>query len=56
MRDSAFENYKQIGFSKKSSYYSLKLCKGKDLQLFANKLIEKVYDPRNSKEHYGSFL
>ena len=30
--------------------------KRKDLLLFANKLIEKVLDPPNAKEHFGSFL
>ena len=30
--------------------------KRKDLLLFANKLIEKVLDPLNAKEHFGSFL
>ena len=48
--------YKRIGFSKKDSYYSMKCLKGKDLLLLANKLIEKVPDPRNAKEHYELFL
>ena len=58
MRDFIFENYyKQIGFSKESSYCSLiRLKKKKDLLLLANKLIEKVADPRTAKEHYESFL
>ena len=44
-RDFIFENYyKQIGFSKEDSYYSLKRSNKKDLLLFANKLIEKVPD------------
>ena len=52
-----FDNYyKQIGFSKESSYYSMKHFKRNDLLLFPNKLIEKVPDPRNAKEHYESFL
>ena len=52
-----FENYyKQIGFSKKNSYYSKKRLKQKELLLLANKLIEKVADPCNAKEHYQSFL
>ena len=50
IRDFFFENYfKQIGFSKASSYYSMKYLKRKDLVLLANKLIEKVPDPRNAK-------
>ena len=35
------------------SYYLMEhLKKKKDLLLLANKLIEKVPDPRNAKEHY----
>ena len=34
----------------------MKRFKIKDLILLANKLIEKVPDPRNTKEHYESFL
>ena len=50
-----FENYyKRIGFSKESSYYSMKHLKRKDSLLLANKLIEEVLDPPN--EHFGSFL
>ena len=30
--------------------------KTKDLLLLANRLIQKVPDPRNAKEHYESFL
>ena len=45
-----FENYyKQIGFSKKNTYYKMKHLKRKDLSLLANKLIEKIPDPRNAK-------
>ena len=57
IRDVIFENYyKRNGFSKGSSYYSMKRLKRKDLLLLANKLIEKVPDPRNAKEHYETFL
>ena len=43
VRDCLFENYyRRIGFSKESSYYSIKRLKKKDLLLLANKLIEKV--------------
>ena len=56
-RDFIFENYyKRIGFSKESSYNSMKRLKRKDLLLLANKLIQKVPDPRNAKEHNESFL
>ena len=57
IRDFIFENYyKRIGLSKEDSYYSIKCLKRKDLLLLANKLIEKLPDPRNAKEHYESFL
>ena len=46
---------KTIGFSKENSYYSIKLLKKKDLLLLTNKLIEKIPDPCNVKEHYQSF-
>ena len=53
IRDFIFENYyKQIGFSKENSYYSMKRLKQKELLLVANKLIEKVPDPHNTKKHY----
>ena len=48
--------YKQIGFSKEGSYCSMKRLKRKDLLLLANKLIDKVPDSCNAKEHYESFL
>ena len=42
IRDYIFENYyKQIGFSKENSYYSMKHPEKKNQQLFANKLTEK---------------
>ena len=57
IRDFIFKNYyKRIGFLKEGRYYSMKRLKRKDLLLLANKLIEKVPDPRNAKEHYESFL
>ena len=50
IRDFIFENsYKRIGFSKENSYCSMKFLKRKDLLLLANKLIERVPDPRNAK-------
>ena len=40
INDFIFENYyKRIGFSKESSYYSMKCLKKKDLWMLANKLI-----------------
>ena len=52
IRDFIFENYyKRIGFSKESTYYSMKRLKRNNL-LFANKLIEKVPDRGNAKEYY----
>ena len=51
IKDFIFENlYKWIGFSKGSSYYSMKqLKKKRDLLLLAKKLIENIPDPRNAK-------
>ena len=46
--------YKRSGFPKKNIYYSLKRLKKKDLLLLANKLVEKIPDPSNAKEHYKS--
>ena len=57
IKDFIFKNYyKIIGFSKESSYYSIKRLKKKDLLLLANKLIEKTSNPRNAKEHNQSFI
>ena len=57
IRDFIFENYyKRIPFSKENSYYSMKHLKREDLLLFANKLIEKIPDPCNAKQHYQSFI
>ena len=51
--DFIFENYyKQIGFVKESSYYSMKRLKRKDLSLLETKLIEKIADLNNAEEHY----
>ena len=61
IKDFIFESYyKRIGFSMENSYYSMKHLKKrytykKDLLLLANKLIEKIPDPCNAKEHYQSF-
>ena len=38
------------------SYYSMENQRKKELQLSAIKLTEKIPDPRNSKEHYQSFI
>ena len=55
--DFIFENfYKRIGFSMENSYYLMKRLKKKDLLFLANKLIEKIPDPRNAKEHYQLFI
>ena len=56
IRGVIFENYyKRTGFSKENCYYLIKQLK-KDCLLFENKLIEKIPDPRNAKEHYQSFI
>ena len=53
IRDFIFENYyKRIGFSKESSYYSMKRLKKIYCCSLKNKLAEKVPDPCNVKEHY----
>ena len=42
LRDFIFENYyRQFGFARENSYYSMKHQKKKDQQLFATKLTEK---------------
>ena len=57
IKDFIFENYfKQIGFSKESSYYSSKRLKRKDLLFITKKFIENVADPHSTKEHSQSFL
>ena len=57
IRDLFFDNYyKRIGFSEESSYFSMKHLKRKELLLLANKLMQKVPDFRNAKDHYNSFL
>ena len=57
IKDFFFENYyKRIGFSKENSYYLMKRLKNKDFLLLLNKLIEKIPDPCNAKEHYKSFI
>ena len=44
LNDFLFENYyRQIGFSKKNSYHSMKHQSKKDLLFLATKLIEKKY-------------
>ena len=58
MRHFIFENYyKWIGSVQERSYSWMKrLKKKKDLLLLANKLIEKIPDPRNAKELYQWFI
>ena len=34
----------------------MKRLKKKDLMLLTNKLMEKIPDPRDAKEHYQSFI
>ena len=56
IKDFIFENYyKRIGFSKQSSYYSVKRL-NENIYCCANKLIRNISDPRNAKEHYKSFM
>ena len=50
LRDFIFNNYyRQIGFAKENSYYSMERQRKKDLLSFASKLIEKIPDPSNTK-------
>ena len=57
IRDFIFQNYyKRIAFSKEKSYYSMTPLKKKNLLLLAKKLIEKIPDTRNGKEHYETFI
>ena len=56
MNSETFGNYyKRIGFVKERSYYSMGYLKKKDLLLLAIKLMKKIPDPCNAKEHYQSF-
>ena len=56
IKDFIFENYyKEIGFSKKNSYNSMKHLTKKDLFSLANKLIKNIPDLCNAKECYQSF-
>ena len=57
IRDAIFENYyERIGFTKESSYCSMKRLKRKDLLLLATNLTEEIPDPRNAKKHCHSFM
>ena len=57
VRDFIFENYnKRIGFLRKEVFIQWNTWKKKDLLLLANKLIEKIPDPPNAKEHYQWFI
>ena len=56
IRDFIFVNYyKQIGFSRENSFYSIKHQKKKST-FFAAKLTEQIPDPFNAKEHYQSLI
>ena len=51
MKDFIFENYhKQIEFSKKISYNSIKHLTKKDLLSLTNKLIKNILDPCKKKK------
>ena len=53
---SLYENYyRQIGFPKENSYYSMKRLK-KDLLLLVTKLREKIPNDSNAKEYYQTLL
>ena len=46
---------KELDFLRKTVIIQGNICK-KDLLLLANKLIEKIPDPHNAKEHCQSFI
>ena len=54
IKDFIFEKYcKQIGFSKKISYNSMKHLTKKDLiKLIKRQFIKNIPNPRNAKEQY----
>ena len=55
--DVIFENYyKQVGYARENSYYTMRQHIKKDLQLFAIKLTGKLLDSRNIKEFYSCYL
>ena len=57
IRDFIFENcYRQIEFTKESSYYSMTHQKKKDLPLLGTKLIENILVASNAKEYCKSYL
>ena len=57
LKDFFFETFcRLIGFTKESSYYSVKHQKKKVLLFLASKLIKQIPDASNSKEHYQLFL
>ena len=57
LKDFIFEKYyRQLGFTKENSYYSIKHWKEKDLLLLGVKLIKKITDASNAKDYCKSFL
>ena len=46
----------ELDLLKENSYYSMKLRKKKDFLSLATKLIKKILDASNSKEHYKWIL
>ena len=57
IRDFIFENYyKQIGFSKESSYYSMKHLRKTRFIAACEQINKKIPDSCNAKEHYQSFI
>ena len=52
LRDFIFQNY----FKRIERSYDLMKRLKKKLLLLATKLIEKMHDPHNAKEHYQSFI
>ena len=48
--------YRQIGFAKENSSYSMKHQKTKGMLLFATKLTEKSTNASNAKEYHKFYL
>ena len=52
LKEFIFENYyRQNGFSKENSYYSMKHQKKKDFPVFTNKLMKKKKQPNANRDY-----
>ena len=46
----------ELDFPRKTVIIQWNALQKKDLLLLTNKLIQKIFDPRNAKEHYKSLI